>query len=227
MPPTHTPSKTPTTFLTLPRELRDKIYTHALSIPTSIDIGSILPSPGYWHDPVPHPLKPPTPSLLLANRQIHVEASTTLYGTNTFKFPHPGQLPAFERQIGARNCKKVKSVELWIRYPGPDEVVFDMGELGPAEYDSVPEHWIAVLGESGMVGVRWLAVEAVMIGCEPEKVLSVLPMPDDLRDCFVEFLGRGGDGGGGGVPRLELKGIGEEERGKFPEEWDIVVSQWD
>jgi len=121
----------------------------------------------------------------------------------------------------------VKNVEIWVRYPGPDEVVFDAGELGWAEYDSVPEHWMYVLGESGMTGVRRLAVEAVMIGCEPDKVLSVLPMPDELRDCFVEFLGRGGGEGGGGAPRLELKGIREEERGKFPEGWDVVVSQWD
>lgn len=119
----------------------------------------------------------------------------------------------------------MKSVEIWIRYPGPDEVVFDAGELGLGEYDSVPEHWIAVLGESGMTGVRRLGVEAVMIGCEPDRVLSVLPMPDELRDCFVEFLGRGGDEGGGRAPRLELKGIREEEREKFPEGWDVVVSQ--
>ena len=228
MPRTPTPPipKSPTTFLHLPRELRDKIYTYALSTPTPIDIGSILPSPGYWHDPVSHPPKPPTPSLLLANRQIHTEAASILYGTNTFKFPHPGQLPAFERQIGTGNCERVKSVEIWVRYPGPDEVVFDAGEMGLSEYDSVPEHWIAVLGESGMTGVRRLAVEAVMVGCEPDKVLSVLPMPNELRDCLVEFLGRGGDGGGGGVPRLRLKGISEEGRVKFPEEWDVVMSQW-
>jgi hypothetical protein len=28
------------------------------------------------------------------------------------------------------------------------------------------------------------------------------------------------------VPRLSLKGIREEEREKFPEGWDVWVSQW-
>jgi hypothetical protein len=223
---TDTPSKKPTSFLDLPRELRDEIYTQALQMPVPIDIGCCLPSPGYWHDPVSNPLRPSTPHLLLANKQIHDEATAVLYGTNTFKFPHPGQFSAFNEQIGADNAKQIKNISLWIRFPGPDEIVFDAGDMLPEEYDSVPEHWMAVLHECRMTRVRHLAIEAEMIGCEPEKVLSVLPMPDELRDFIVEFLGRGEGEEGGGVPRLSLKGIREEEREKFPEGWDVWVSQW-
>ncbi|KAK6532744.1 hypothetical protein TWF281_006921 [Arthrobotrys megalospora] len=72
----------PPTFLTLPRELRDEIYSHLLIHPTP-------PTPTYLQTPISSrpkykPVKLSTLSILRVNQQVHDEAAAVLYSSNTF-----------------------------------------------------------------------------------------------------------------------------------------------
>ncbi|KAK6331400.1 hypothetical protein TWF730_004482 [Orbilia blumenaviensis] len=79
------PSTGPFPFLSLPRELRHKIYKYVISFPTapSAPISSFLDSRPPFE--LRERLSEPTDlSLLLVNKQIHDEASQVLYGETVF-----------------------------------------------------------------------------------------------------------------------------------------------
>jgi hypothetical protein len=166
-------------------------------------------------------LKPPTPGLLLVNKQIYHESVAILYSSNIFKFQEAGHLFALEQQIGLHNCERVRNMLIWVRFPRSDEAVRDPRLLLKSEYDSAPSHWIAGLNACSLREIKHLAIEG-------ETILSpatyLLLMPTDLQQCIEQFLGRAADNT---VPHLLLRGFCEEEREKFPERWEVVVDQWD
>ncbi|KAF2469292.1 uncharacterized protein BDR25DRAFT_343703 [Lindgomyces ingoldianus] len=207
----------PFPILRLPREIRDKIYTYSLRAAISVDV---IPRLSYIHT-ADNPFKPPTSGLLRVNKQVYHEAIEILYSKNIFRFQKPGQLFAFEQQIGLESLKRVRSICIWIRFPMEDEAVPDPRYLPRSEYDSVPSHWTAALKACGLKQIVHLYIEAEMILSPP---LSLLPMPKDLQVCIEEFLGRVADNK---VPHLSLKGFREEEREKFPKRWEVVMDQWD
>ncbi|EWC44286.1 hypothetical protein DRE_01112 [Drechslerella stenobrocha 248] len=69
-------TSTPFPLLALPRELRNEVYRHLLTMP----IPTFLPQP-YKVDLVPKRINT---SILRVNKQIHDEATEVLYGSNTF-----------------------------------------------------------------------------------------------------------------------------------------------
>jgi hypothetical protein len=199
----------PFTFLRLPREIRDKIYTYSLCAETLVDTASRWSIFVIDRD---NPCKPPTLGLLRTNKQIYHEALEILYSKNIFNFQEPGQLFAFEEQIGFECRKRVKEICIWIRFPRRDEVVLDPEHLVRSEYDSVPSHWITALKTCGLKKIVHLGIEAEMPFSDP---LSLLSMPKDLQEFIKEFLGRVADNE---VPRLSLTGFREEVREEFPKD---------
>ncbi|KAL1596726.1 hypothetical protein SLS59_007757 [Nothophoma quercina] len=73
---------TPFPFLSLPRELRDQVYTHTFN-PEGIRHRSHTRATTLWSHPKP---KPPTYlNLILTSRQIHLEASAALFQACTIE----------------------------------------------------------------------------------------------------------------------------------------------
>jgi hypothetical protein len=92
----------PFPFLHLPPELRNTIYTLALTSPTPLILAPYKP----------HVHRPATP-LLRTCRQIHHEATPLLYTSNTFNFLSRRAyhtLLYFLTQIGARNTRWLRNV---------------------------------------------------------------------------------------------------------------------
>jgi hypothetical protein len=186
----------PFPILRLPREIRDEIYTYALRADISVDVNPQFNCTLATENP----FKPATPGLLRINKQTYQEAIEILYSKNMFKFQYSRQLFAFEEQIRLENCKRMRNICIWIRYPEYQEVVRDSRNLLPSEYDSVPIHWIATLKACGLKNITHLTVEAETISGD---ALSLLPMPRDLQKSIEQFLERGANDI---APRLSLTG---------------------
>jgi hypothetical protein len=119
---TPTRFKKSTSFLDLPRELRDEIYTYALRADILVHVGPRLPQQSPSYVPIPESHRPPVPCLLRANKQVYREAVDVLYGRNMFRFWNPELLLDFEEQIGVQNTKRIENICLDIRYPNPNEI---------------------------------------------------------------------------------------------------------
>jgi hypothetical protein len=205
-------------IMLLPRELRDEIYTHALCA-RGISVGVKLRFP---------PLvcirnnrrKPPTSSLLRVSRQVYQETIGKLYTDNILYFRNPGQMYSFEQQIGAENRMRVKKICICIRFPLHGENSGDPRELHQSKYKSVLSHWIAALSASSLTQVVHLGIQANMTDCGP---LSIMEVSKDLEESIKEFLGRAI---GHAPPRLSMVGFSEDQREKFPANWDVVMDQW-
>ncbi|KAG6991000.1 hypothetical protein G7Y79_00059g091850 [Physcia stellaris] len=111
------------TFLSLPLEIRLQVYD--LALVKRLEDGTV-------HNPITIVKRrenstvddhivvvcddeqgfPPSPALLRSNRQIHAEAASTLYGSNTFKFSDPTTLNHWLTQIGTTNSLSVRQLQL-------------------------------------------------------------------------------------------------------------------
>ncbi|KAF1844215.1 uncharacterized protein K460DRAFT_263292, partial [Cucurbitaria berberidis CBS 394.84] len=110
---TSNPSTAPTTasdptfslLLSLPRELRDRIYTFALT----------SPSPFWWPNQAAvkyeHNI---APNLLRASRQVYEEAALVIYSENKFAFTHPSDCNIF-RVVASPASRNITSVYFRIR----------------------------------------------------------------------------------------------------------------
>ena len=208
----------PFPILRLPREIRDEIYTYSLCAAISVET---RPQRPFFLTVKDNPFKPPTSGLLCTNKQIYHEAIEILYSKNIFKFQEPEHLFAFEKQIGPENCKRVREICIWTRFPRGDEAILDPEDLPQSEYDSFPSHWIAALAACGLEKIVHLGIEAEVLFSTSN---SLLCMPKDLQEFIEGFLGRVAENE---VPRLLLRGFWEEERKIFPKRWEVVMDQWD
>lgn len=116
-PSTQAPASDPSfsLLLSLPRELRDRVYTFALT----------SPYPFWW--PGQAPMKHNVGvSLLQTNKQVYDEAAPVLYTGNKFLFTHPSDCTIF-RVVASRHAEGIHSVyfrirekdlPLWTKYLG-------------------------------------------------------------------------------------------------------------
>ncbi|OSS48849.1 hypothetical protein B5807_06750 [Epicoccum nigrum] len=90
-------------LLSLPRELRDRIYTYALT----------SPYPFWWpgQAPMKHHV---SVNLLRANTQIYNEAVPVLYTENKFLFTHPSDCNVF-RVVASPHAEGIQSVYFRVR----------------------------------------------------------------------------------------------------------------
>ncbi|KAF1922713.1 uncharacterized protein M421DRAFT_104907 [Didymella exigua CBS 183.55] len=116
-PPAQTPAPDPSfsLLLSLPRELRDRVYGLALA----------SPHPFWWPGQAParHGVGV---ALLQTSRQVHDEAAPLLYTANKFLFTHPSDCTVF-RVVASRHAARIASVyfrirerdlPLWTKYLG-------------------------------------------------------------------------------------------------------------
>lgn len=77
-------------FLDLPREIRDQIYSHCLLVN-----GEVVAHPAYFEEQSifgDDGLSRPVFALLCVSRQIHQETATIVYGQNTWHIPNTTRL---------------------------------------------------------------------------------------------------------------------------------------
>ena len=200
-------------FLDLPPEIRPKIYSHNLCFERKIDPFSS--NKGY-------PCKPPTPGLLRVNKKIYQEAVDVLYSKNIFHFAKPDHIFAFESQIGLENCKRVREISICIPFPTEEKARLKRKYWPPMEYDNFLCPWIAALAACRFDKVVHLRVDAFIVCPHGDDMLF---MPKDLQGAiekfFLERLA------GNRVPRLSLSGFRMGERKRFPEQWKVVMKEWD
>ncbi|KAJ4373180.1 hypothetical protein N0V83_003472 [Neocucurbitaria cava] len=101
--PTTTSDPTFNLLLSLPRELRDRIYTFALT----------SPSPFWWPNPIKHN-HDIAPNLLRTSKQIYEEAVSIMYSGNKFLFTHPSDCNIF-RVVASPASQNITSVYFRIR----------------------------------------------------------------------------------------------------------------
>ncbi|ORY19520.1 hypothetical protein BCR34DRAFT_132923 [Clohesyomyces aquaticus] len=124
--------------------------------------------------------------------------------------------------MGLENLKQVHNLCLRIRIPAQPPAIGFYSDLPSwKEYDNVSS-WIAALEASTLTHIVRLSIEAELVNSDP---LHVLFMPRDLEESIKQFLGRRAPDKK--IPRLELKGLREQGREKFPEGWEVVMDQWD
>jgi hypothetical protein len=124
----------PSTFLALPLEIRLEIYSYLYIHPTVNLYQKLNPlnlRNSHTRDSLTVAQNPVTYggtihlALLLACKQIHAEASSILYSSNTFSFNDPKGILAFLGQIGPVNTQFVRTLhivvpwnqERWVFWP--------------------------------------------------------------------------------------------------------------
>lgn len=204
----------PFPFLGLPREIRDEIYRYSLCSTNLVNTMSLYML--FFKD---NPYKPPTPGLLYTNKQIYHEAIDILYSKNIFRFGAPRVLFDFEQQIGPENCRRVKQISLWTRFPSEDQEIERINLLRPPCRQSSSSHWIAALADSRFNNIVHLGIEAHVCPMPHPSLL----MPEALQEFLERFFEK--RVAEHKVPRLSLTGFREEEREKFPKEWKVEMHQ--
>jgi hypothetical protein len=100
-------NKSPIRFLEF-QEVRDQIYSYALGTPHI----NTEPRLTAWLAFDYPQMKPATPNICLANKQVYRETVEVLYSKNAFRFERPGHLLQFEEQIGSLNCDLIRHIQI-------------------------------------------------------------------------------------------------------------------
>jgi hypothetical protein len=206
-------NKSPISFLKFPREVRDQIYSYALST-THVNTE---PRPTAWLAFDYRQMKPATPNICLANKQVYRESLEVLYSKNAFRFERPGHLLQFEKQIGSLNCDLVRHVEIATsrHLPGSSFMV-DPDLVAPCDYQAIPTHWAKALSKSKLKFVT----EMVVINypsLNKDAPMEVIPVC--LKTAIEGVFARNRDSLL--VPRVTLEGFGDEEWKKLPQHWKV------
>jgi len=235
--PPSPPEPTPSIFFSLPRELRDRVYTYLLTSPAPLS----WPTERFTHHL--------TPALLLTSRLLHAEASSVLYAENTFAFTHPSDCNMFGWAHNLALAKQITSLHLWVR----DR---DLRGLWTAYLSSTLSYrslsadfpalrvvhicfrsgwWGAVEGDATDRFLRWqadpklrelcLSLERVLVGDRVVRVSCVYRVPArDVQSLLLQFperLNRLGMDGvvrtgwerfGAGAGAMGVAGSGERGR---------------
>lgn len=125
----HPSVNTMANFLSLPGELRDIMYEQLLALDEPI-VCPTRPSPRYNRPRLQTTLQKLHTDILLANKMIHREASSVLYGQNRFDLTKCAseQVSLFVTQIGRHNSSHIRYIHInfpGIRDRGQDDVVFN------------------------------------------------------------------------------------------------------
>ncbi|APA08868.1 predicted protein [Sclerotinia sclerotiorum 1980 UF-70] len=214
---------TPLPFLSFPREVRDQIYTYALQAPREAFVGVRhirMLSCDTFPDSTHYPFKPPTPGLLLANKQIYEEAVQVLYSCNNFSFHKPRELFDFQSQVGVYNCALVRQMKISVVFE--DESTQIPSEyVAPCDYENIPSHWAKALMESRLMNnIVGMQIDANSGSHE----MRLMTMPPALYRAILATFSRNRNAKT--APELVLKGFQTQEVEKFPRTWKKSTEQW-
>ena len=210
--------KTSLPFLQFPREVRDQIYTYALQAPVTvftqpIVAGLVLAMPPY---------KPPTPAMVLVNSQLYHEGNVILYSKNTFTFRIPRHMLEFLHQIGTRNKHLIQSIAISVNFTTIFYSVDELDELaGSIPDDKDSSGWANAIIKSELKNLSNMHV----LGEDINPSGDLITMDPVLEDAIKVVLRR--NQAKGVRRKLTLKGFTWDEWKKFPEDWEVTITQWD
>ncbi|KAI9666823.1 MAG: hypothetical protein M1829_005626 [Trizodia sp. TS-e1964] len=185
-----------TTLLTLPPELRLKIYAHLLTTRHLIPPLAISPHPLALAKPkrAKPPLRRPQriyTALLRTCRLLHAEGLPVLYGANTFQLtPHILSLrPSVMRHIvHLEVCGGARDVR--------DVLVRSLFYVRRGAFAGVRELWVSVFEEVGDVGEEIKAAVDVWVACvRVERVVANGELRPWARSVVGKARARGLQGG--------------------------------
>jgi hypothetical protein len=150
-------------LLSLPRELRDRIYTFAL----------VSKSPFWWPgkapDSVLHDHRDVTVNLLRSNKQVYTEAVDILYSQNKFLFTHPSDCNIFRVVASPASVNitsvyfriREKDLRLWTSYLGSKKEERSLR----ADLPKLRSCWVFLrCGGLGVLGLQGAVVGAGGVG---------------------------------------------------------------
>ncbi|KAF7894144.1 hypothetical protein EAF00_007658 [Botryotinia globosa] len=210
-------------FLSFPREVRDQIYRYALQATREAFVGVRhirMLSCDTFPDSTHYPFKPPTPGLLLVNKQIYEEAVQVLYSCNNFSFHRPRELFDFQNQVGVYNCGLVRQMKISVVFE--DESKHTPSEyVAPCDYENIPSHWAKALLESRLMSnIVGMQIDANTGSHE----IRLMTMPPSLYRAIIATFSR--NRSSKTAPELILKGFQTQEVDKFPRHWKKSTEQW-
>jgi hypothetical protein len=169
-----------------------------------------------------YPWKPPTPGLLLVNRQIYSEAVELLYSKNTFSFKAPQELLDFEHRIAPSHLDTIRRIRIWVIFPFTEGEEVSPDRLPLEKYGEYPLHWAKALRVS-----RFDRLQKISIAGQCPNALDreLMPRPTPLREAIEDLFSRKQDKDF--IPELVLTGFQPTQNLKFPESWNIKSEQWD
>lgn len=100
----------PLSLMSLPRDVRNKIYAMVLGPPSQVAIQSIHQAP-FVHDSI----LPPT-NLFLVNSKVYREAASLFYGGIEFRLETEWGISYMTGQMGLDNCREVRSFTTSMQY---------------------------------------------------------------------------------------------------------------
>ena len=193
----------PLPFLKFPRRIRDHILTYALEAPLSV---RTHPLPGIYTSM--SVLKPPTPGLLLVNRQMYREAKEMLYSRNTFAFSEPQHMLDFFEQIGSENKDRIQSISFSVVYTYKSEI------------ETEPLDWANALTSADLRNVTKMDVQGEVIF----GGMTMVDMDPVMENAIKDVLHR--NPGNEATRKLKLKGYNWNACKKFSQNWEITTKQW-
>ena len=202
----------PIPFLRFPREIRDQILAYALEAPLT---ARTHPMPAkYTRISV---FKPPTPGMLLVNRQVYREARRILYSRNAFAFSEPQHMLEFLEQIGDENKDRIQSLSFWVAYC-PQQPHGDPS----CECGSEPHDWAKALLSADLENITRMHVQGEVIMGTPWNVLAMDPI---MENAIKNVLQR--SPGNEATRKLKLMGYDWNTYKKFPKSWEVTTKQWE
>lgn len=201
----------PLPILQFPREIRDQIFTYALEAPLPVRTSPVLAMHTSMSD-----FRPPTPGLLLVNRQVYCEAKEILYSRNSFAFSEPQHLLDFLKQIGNHNKDRIQSLSFWVCYIDRQPHIDPNHETGTEPHD-----WANALIGADLRNVSKLHVQGETIN-SPWMVPAMEPI---MEIAIKSLLQR--NPGNEATRKLKLTGYDCNACKRFPQNWEITTKQWD
>jgi len=203
-------------FLKLPREVRDLIYTYALKREKSVK-PQLSPAASkylrnlYW--------KPKGPSICLLNQQIWEEANIILYSTNVFRFSNGYALRCFEAAVGKDNLDLIRRIEISLESEHcttahSNRLYYE--QYVHRELAALPDGMdiAKALSTSGLLNITEMTIMANKWEVKEQGLRSFGP---DLESAICEVLKRNPEV----RSCLRLAGYLDSEREKFSEQHEI------
>ena len=202
----------PLPFLQFPREIRDQIYTYALQAPLTV---RTHPLPAIYTSI--SVFKPPTPDMLLVNRQVYREAKEILYSRNTFAFSEPQHMLEFFEQVGHENKDRIQSISFWVdctrKPPHADPDI---------EHEVGPHGWATALINADFRNITTMHVQGEDVN---GGSWWTLPMDLIMEKAIKNILQR--NPGNAATRKLILTGYHWDAYKQFPQDWEITIKHWE
>ncbi len=141
-----------------------------------------------------------------------------LYGKNIFSFDKLRDLLWFEEQIGSANCDLVQRIEIVVNLEYKI-ILQDADVVAPCDWNAAPAYWAKTLMKSRLKDSVEMRISNDLFrhwnGDTSSTTSSLYHAIDDVFRRNNRTM----------PPRVTLRGVTEEDRHKFPENWQLKFEQ--